>query len=183
MLNIAITRPSHLLWESTQTSFPSAPGQCIKIPQIQKMLITNHLWPIFLLLCVLKPTKYNTSLVRAPSGNNRVGCSWLFLLIFWDHPSPAVLEDGSASQGLQQSQPEALLYQKTKTPSAFQHVPQSLLQCFRSQPSPSAVWQQEDTLPAPGLAEKGFLVPSDPCQGGKHNHLLLKLFFNILLLS
>lgn len=51
--NMTITRSSHLLWEAIQTAFHCAAGQCVKIPQILKRLITNHLWPSFLLLWVL----------------------------------------------------------------------------------------------------------------------------------
>lgn len=46
------TAKSSLLWELIQTTFHSATGQCIKIPQILKRLVRNCLWPSFLLLWV-----------------------------------------------------------------------------------------------------------------------------------
>lgn len=129
-----------------------------------------------------KHPKCATSLFRASSGHNGVVFYWLIFHISWEHPSPAVLEDGSTSQGLLQSQPEELLCWKTSTPSAFQGVPQSL----EALQIPAWTFCRAAAgghPPGTRLGRKGLPCPLARLPGAKLNHLLVKIFFNILLLS
>lgn len=173
---MTITRSSHLLWESIQTAFHSATGQRIKIPQILKRLIANRLWPSFLLLWVLNTPNILPQFSEHHQATTElcvIGSFFTFfesiqVQLFWRMAQP--LKDCSKVSPLRHCYTEKLAH-----PQLSSKFPKASM-CFRFQLGPSAVWQQGDTLPASGSAEKGSLVLWHLCRGESLTTSQLKYF-------